>query len=75
MDIYKDLLKKAQQHINKVLALPVLLSLGTWAGNLLLAVSDDGTIDDNEFHALMQTTSGVESIALILVMVLLKMRK
>lgn len=75
MDMFKKVFAAAQQHLHKVIALPVLLSLGTWAGNFLLAISDDGTIDDNEFHALLQTTSGLESIVLVAVMVLLKLRK
>lgn len=66
---------KAKNHTGKILWIPLLASAAMLAGNILMALSNDGMIDDTEFHALTQGASGIEVVALIVVMALLKLRK
>lgn len=58
---------------NPVLSLlfPTLLGILTFIGNLASALSD-GVIDGNEFHQLMSSSSGIETVLLLVVMVALK---
>lgn len=64
-----------REHAGKILWLPLIASSWTFIGNLILALADDGTIDEQEFHQLLQGASGTEMVALAFVMALLKLRK
>jgi hypothetical protein len=72
MDL-NDLKKMAEDNLGKLLAVPMLMGATTWLANLLLAVSD-GVIDEQEFHSLLQISSGSQTIILTLIMVFLKVR-
>ncbi len=61
------------KHAGKILWLPMLTNMATFAGNILVAISDDGWIDEQEFHTLIQGGSSLQMLVLMIVMVLLKL--
>ncbi len=78
MNIFITLLNgllKLKDHTGKLLMIPLVGTSGTWALSVLMAYLDDGRIDDQEFHNLLQGASTVESFVLVLVMALLKIKK
>lgn len=56
----------------KILWVPLITSMGTFALNLMTAIADDGLIDEQEFHELIQGTSSLQIVVIALVMALLK---
>ena len=55
------------------LMIPLSLCSFTFIGNILLAISD-GTIDEQEFHTLLQQASGAEMIVLAIVIAVLRIK-
>lgn len=66
---------KLVPHTGKMLLIPLIANMLTFAANMLLAISDDGMIDEQEFHNLLQGASSLQILILTLVMALLKIRK
>ncbi len=62
------------KNITKALWIPLTSGVGTWMLNIAQAVLDDGTIDDTEFHTLLQGASSLQTVALVAVMAWLKTR-
>lgn len=60
-----------REHITKAVGLPAILSAANFAGNLFLALSD-GVITKQEFHNLMTSANGVESLVLVVAYMALK---
>jgi hypothetical protein len=58
-------------HVAKVIGVPAVLSTFTFLSNLALALAD-GTIDDQEFHNLLNSASGIESLYLLIAMFFLR---
>lgn len=58
-------LRFIKDHITKAVGLPAILSAANFAGNLFLAMSD-GVITQQEFHNLMTSANGIESVVLII---------
>jgi hypothetical protein len=50
------------------------MSSTTFIANMILAMSD-GTISDDEFHAIIQQANGGQMIVLSIIMLLLKIKK
>jgi len=71
MDWLKQVIQKYPVHS---LIFPTLLGFVTFLANLISALSD-GVIDGNEFHQLMSSSSGIETVLLLVVMVALKKKK
>lgn len=70
MDWLKDFLNK-----NPIVTLgtPSLLAGLNFFGNLAIDLSD-GHLDNQEFHQLMTSSSGVETIILVIIMIALKVK-
>lgn len=62
------------KHMTKALWVPLGSGVGTWVLNIAQAVLNDGVIDDNEFHALIQGASSLQTVALVAVMAWLRVR-
>lgn len=63
-----------KNNVNKVVAVPLAFSALTFLGNLALALSD-GVLSEDEFHHLISIASGGETILLVIVMAILKIKK
>ena len=74
VDYIISTLVKSRDHAGKILWIPLIVSTGTFALNVVNALSD-GKIDDYEFHKLTQGASSVEIVALVIVMALLKIKR
>lgn len=71
MDRLRKFLKK-KPHL--VLSAPAILCFITFITNLVKALSD-GNIDSNEFHTLLASADGFETVVLFIVMLVLKDKK
>jgi hypothetical protein len=69
-----DWIKLIYQNPSKALTLPVVIGLVQFIAHVIVALSD-GQIDSSEFHALMSSASGLETILLGIVMVVLNKQK
>jgi hypothetical protein len=71
-------MKKLRDYIKKkphiVLTVPALLCFVTFIVNLLHALKD-GNIDVNDYHQLLATADGFETVVLFIIMVALKDKK
>lgn len=67
----RDYIKKKP---NLVLTAPTLLCFVTFVTNLIHALKD-GHIDNNEYHQLLATADGFETVVLVIVMLVLKDKK
>lgn len=63
---------KNKPHI--VISLPILTSAASFFGNLFIALSD-GHLDSAEFHQLLGSANGIESLILIIIFIALKEKK
>jgi len=62
------------ENASKAIGVPAALSALTFFGNLALALSD-GVITQQEFHNLIASANGLESLVLIVLMIFLKKKK
>lgn len=69
-----ELLKLLREKLHVVVGVPAILCFVTFITNLLKALSD-GNIDSNEFHTLLASADGFETVVLFIVMALLKRDK
>jgi hypothetical protein len=69
--MFSKLLEIIRVHILKFLALPTLLGMLSFFGNLAVALSD-GKLDGMEFHQLFSSANGIETFILMIIMVVLK---
>lgn len=65
---------KFKENLDKVITVPALLSTANFLANLLAALKDNN-ISDQEFHALLQMSSGIEAIILFAIMAFLRIKK
>jgi hypothetical protein len=74
MDKILELLLKLKDHTGKIMWIPLIMSSTTFVANLIIAASD-GVISDDEFHSLIQQSTGGQMVVLIAIMGLLKLKK
>lgn len=69
-----DIVAKLKEHAGKILWLPLVISSLTFILNILVDISDDGRLSEQDFHSLLQGASGSQMIILAVVMALLKLK-
>lgn len=69
-----DLIKKLRANAHIAISIPAVLCFITFITNLVKALSD-GNIDSNEFHTLLASADGFETVVLFAVMLVLKQKK
>jgi len=73
MNLLDRLLSRLKNNVSKVIALPVAMSAIIFLANLALSLTD-GDLSEEEFHNLIGIASGGETLLLVLVMAILKIK-
>lgn len=66
-----ELIKRLKDNAHIAISVPAVLCFITFITNLVKALSD-GNIDTNEFHTLLASADGFETVVLFVVMLALK---
>lgn len=66
-----ELIKRLKDNAHIAISVPAVLCFITFITNLVKALSD-GNIDSNEFHTLLASADGFETVVLFVVMLALK---
>ncbi len=73
VSIAMDLLQFLEKNLNRILTVPVIISLMHFILLLIQSLSD-GILTNEELHALIQGTSGINIVILGFVMIVLKLK-